>query len=146
MKVEFSIDPQQKEPKIIIVASEITEDLHTLANRLEHPYPDTVNGYPEHGLIVLQTNDILRIYAEQQKVYAQTIGGVFPLHARLYELEAQLDPQQFVRISNSEIVNSRKILQLDAKLSGTIRIALEGDIATFSSRRYASKIKRHFGL
>lgn len=146
MKVEWSIDPEQQEPKVIIVASEITDELRALAVQLEHPHPDIVHAYPERELVVLRTQDILRIYAEQQKVYAQTKAGIFPLHARLYELEAELDPQQFVRISNSEIVNSRKIRRLDAKLSGTIRICLEGGIDTFSSRRYVPKIKRHFGL
>ncbi len=146
MKVEFSVDPEQEEPKIIIVASELTAELQDLARRLEHPYPEMIHAYLERDIVVLHTHDILRIYSEQQKVYAQTENGVFLLHSRLYELEAQLDPQQFIRISNSEIVNSLKILQLDAKLSGTIRITLEGGVHTFSSRRYVPKIKRHFGL
>lgn len=68
------------------------------------------------------------------------------LRSRLYELESQLDPKMFVRISNSEIVNAKKILRLDASITGTIGVYLEGNIKTFSSRRYVKKIKEIFGI
>ena len=50
-------------------------------------------------------------------------------------------PNNFVRISNSEIVNIDKIIRLDMGLAGTIRIRLEGEIDSYVSRRYVSKVK-----
>ncbi|MBP5685510.1 MAG: LytTR family transcriptional regulator DNA-binding domain-containing protein [Candidatus Methanomethylophilaceae archaeon] len=44
-------------------------------------------------------------------------------------------------MSNSEIVNSDKIIRLDLNLAGTIKVYLQGDIQTRVSRRYISKVK-----
>ena len=47
----------------------------------------------------------------------------------------------FVRISNSEIVNSGHIDRLDMSLTGTIKMCMENGDETYVSRRYVSKIK-----
>ena len=47
-----------------------------------------------------------------------------------------------MRISNSEIVNADKIIRMDLNLIGTIRIYMEGNIESFVSRRYVSKVKK----
>ena len=52
----------------------------------------------------------------------------------------------FLRISNSEIVNSAAILRLDISLTGTIGVELRGGIRTYASRRYVKKIKEFLEL
>ena len=146
MKIEISIDENQKEPKVLIVTSEITEDIHQLLKRLTDEYPESLKGYIDQAMEVLPMKDIVRIFSENQRVYAQTHKGKYALHARLYELEESLDGGTFVRISNSEIINSRKIRRLDTSITGTIAVYLENDIKTFASRRYVSKLKKIFGL
>ena len=146
MKIEISIDEKQKEPKLVIVTNEITEDIHQLLKRLTEDYPDTLKGYTEQAMEILQVKDVLRIFSENQRIYAETCEGKYTLHSRLYELEEALDSTIFVRISNSEIINSRKIKRLDASITGTIAVYLENDIKTFASRRYVSKLKKIFGL
>ena len=146
MKVEISVDKEQKEPKVVIVTSEITDEIRELERRLSLDCADTVNAYTKRGMRIIRSSDIIRIYSECQKVLCQTDDGIYVLHARLYELEGKLDSRLFVRISNSEIVNCRKILTLDASVTGTICINLEGNIRAYSSRRYVQKIKSKFGL
>ena len=94
----------------------------------------------------MPTGEILRIYAERQKVYAETADGVYQLRQRLYTLEEELDKGQFLRISNSEIVNSAAIRRLDISLTGTIGVELRGGIRTYASRRYVKKIKEFLEL
>lgn len=65
---------------------------------------------------------------------------------RLYELEGALDRHTFVRISHSEMVNLKKVTALDLKLSGTIKMTLEGGTACYVSRRYVKKIRDALGL
>ena len=64
----------------------------------------------------------------------------------LYELEGKLDRHTFVRISNSEIVNLRKVAALDLSLTGTIRLKLTDGTVCYASRRYVKKIKEALGL
>ena len=65
----------------------------------------------------------------------------FEVKLRLYELEEVLDSGSFVRISNSEIINLRRITAVDLSMTGTIRMTLEHEVTTYVSRRYVKKIK-----
>ena len=60
---------------------------------------------------------------------------------RLYELEERLD-NRFVRISNSEIVNLKKVKSLDLSFVGTICMELSNGEVSYVSRRYVSKMKK----
>ena len=42
------------------------------------------------------------------------------------KVEGKLDRHTFVRISNSEIINLKKVTALDLTLSGTIKMTLQG--------------------
>lgn len=65
---------------------------------------------------------------------------------RLYEIEDVLRKQKFLRISNSEIVNIRKIADIDLSIIGRVCIRLSGDICVYVSRRYIPKIKKSLGI
>ncbi len=95
---------------------------------------------------VLEPSSILRLYAESGKVYAQTEAGEYTLRLRLYELEDWLDKATFVRISNSEIINIRKVKQFDLSFSGTICVSLSNGAVTYASRRYVGRLKQILGL
>ena len=146
MKVELSLDQTLREPKIVILAPELTEEVRHMAERLGEEFSEQINGYREDGMIErIRCAEILRIYTEGQRVICETAEGRFFLKKRIYELE-ELLREGFVRISNSEIVNIRKILRLDAGITGTIGVSLEGGVKTYASRRYVPKIRAKLGL
>ena len=94
----------------------------------------------------LREEAILRCFAQDKGVKAQTAEGVYDLRERLYELEARLDRHTFVRISHSEIVNLRKVTALDLSLTGTIKMTLAEGVVCYVSRRYVKRIKEALGL
>ena len=146
MQIEFKHDPNQTEPKLTITAADLTDEIADLLRRLEHGQPGAVTAFQDERVFLLRPEDILRFYAEDKGVKAQTEAGAYAVRERLYELEEQLDPRSFVRISHSEIVNLRKVTGLDLKLSGTIKMTLEGGTACYVSRRFVKKIKLALGL
>ena len=77
---------------------------------------------------------------------ARTESGLYQIRLRLYELEERLDDSKFVRISNSEIVNLKKVKSLDLSFVGTICMELSNGEVSYVSRRYVSKIKKKVGL
>ena len=95
---------------------------------------------------IIKVADILRIFALNQKVYIQTANAEFLIKYRLYEIEDVLRKQKFLRISNSEIVNIRKIADIDLSIIGRVCIRLSGDICVYVSRRYIPKIKKSLGI
>ena len=94
----------------------------------------------------MEKNDLYRIYAGNGKVYAVTDGEAYVLRLRLYEAEERLNPSQFVRISNSEIINIKKVKNFDLSFSGTIYVELANGTSTYVSRRYVPKVKKILGL
>lgn len=75
-----------------------------------------------------------------------TDKGEYVLRLRLYELEKRLSSCQFVRISNSEIINLKKVSHFDLSFTGTICVKLSNNTTTYVSRRYVSKVKKILGI
>ncbi|MFD3450364.1 LytTR family DNA-binding domain-containing protein [Microbacteriaceae bacterium 4G12] len=146
MKFEVSIDPSYEEPKIIILTDKMTDEISDIMKRLSETYMDSLAVFSDSGVEIVECKDIVRIYAEKQKVFLQTDAGIYIVRSRLYELEEKLDNRFFVRISNSEIVNMKMITNMDISMTGTIGVLLTGNIKTYASRRYVSKIKKLFGI
>lgn len=88
---------------------------------------------------------IFLIYSENGKIFAKTDDNIYQLKYRLYQLEALLD-KNFIRISNSEIINIQKVKNLDFSMLGTIRINFINGTYTFASRRFIKKIKEYLKI
>ncbi len=146
MKLEVKIDKSYPEPKIIILTASITDDINMILNKLSDNAPQIISGCKDDKLQVIEQMDLIRIYANQGKVFAVTNQGEYTLRYRLYEIEQRLNPYQFVRISNSEIINLKKVNNFDLSFTGTICVKLSNGTTTYVSRRYVSKIKKILGV
>ena len=147
MKVEIRLQEGCPEPHIILVADHMTRELESLVKQLQQNQNLAVAGFQGSQAVLLEPERILRLYASQGKVFAGTTDdNEYVVKARLYELEARLASEGFVRISNSELVNLRQIKGFDLSLSGTIRVTLSDGQTTYVSRRYMGKIKERLGI
>ncbi len=146
MQIEIKIDNTCMEPKIIVHTNKMTEEVELLLKRLTETAPQILTGFREDSAEVLEPAEIIRIYANQGKVFAVTEQGEYTLRLRLYELEERIDKDKFVRISNSEIINLKKVKGFDLSFAGTICVKLSNGCVTYVSRRYVSKIKQVLGV
>lgn len=146
MKVEIKIDSSYTEPKIIIMTASITEDINNIVKKISDETSWIISGSKDEKIEVLEQSELIRIYASGGKVFAVTGKGEYVLRFRLYELEKRLDSCQFVRISNSEIINLKKVSHFDLSFTGTICVKLSNNTTTYVSRRYVSKIKKILGI
>ncbi|MGN1069556.1 MAG: LytTR family DNA-binding domain-containing protein, partial [Candidatus Fimadaptatus sp.] len=60
--------------------------------------------------------------------------------------EQRLASQSFVRISNGEIINLKKVRGFDLGFTGTICVSLSNGTVTYVSRRYVARIKQLLGI
>lgn len=146
MQVEIKIDPSCKEPKIIIVAETMSEEVESLVKRLSADFPRVISGIRDERLKLLEEEELIRIYAGSGKVFAVTEQGEYVVRLRLYELEERLDRKKFVRISNSEIINLKKVKAFDLSFAGTVCVEFLNGTVTYVSRRYVPKIKQILGI
>ena len=146
MHFEIKIDSTVTEPKVVILTDQMTEEINEIVRKLSDPESQMIAGFQNDTVTLLDQDAILRIYASNGKVFAATDKGEFLLRLRLYELDERLRRDRFVRISNSEIVNLKKVRHFDLSFSGTICVSLSDGTETYVSRRYVSKIKNLLGL
>ena len=135
MQVEIKIDDSCTEPKVIILTDKVTDEINDILNTLSSKTPEIITGFYNDLAEILSPDNIIHIYSAGGKTFASVSKKEYILRQRLYELEEQLTKHSFVRISNSEIINS-----------GTICVTLSDGTATYVSRRYVSKIKKVLGL
>lgn len=145
MQVEVKIDDSCSEPKVIVLTASITEEVKNLVQKLSENNPRIISGSKDGRIEILEQNDLVKIYAVSGRVFAETDNGDYILRLRLYEIEERLNPSQFVRISNSEIINLKKVKNFDLSFTGTICVELMNGTTTYVSRRYVQKIKKILG-
>lgn len=146
MQVEIKIDSSCEETKVIVLASSMTEEVAEIIARLAEHEPHLISGLQDGKLKVLEETSLIRVYAGSGKVFGVTEEGEYVLKKRLYELEELLDKTKFVRISNSEIINLKKVKHFDLSFTGTICVRLSDGTAAYVSRRYVNKIKKILGV
>lgn len=86
--------------------------------------------------------DILYVQAAENYVQLHLKTARHLLHVPIATLEASLDPQLFLRIHRSLVVNVKHILELETGPHGEYIIVLHGGTRLQSSRSYHDKIKR----
>lgn len=148
MKLNIEIDTSIEEPVALITTPRMTDEVTRVVDFISKldDITTVISGIRDDKVELLEQESIFRIYAEEGKVLARTESGLYQIRLRLYELEERLDDSKFVRISNSEIVNLKKVKSLDLSFVGTICMELSNKEVSYVSRRYVSKIKKKLGL
>lgn len=146
MRIEVKLAADCPETCVVIHARQMDQEVKTLLSKLEGGAGGLLVGFSGEEARVLSPETLLRVYAQDGRVYAATEQGVFALRGPLYEWEQRLDPHTFVRISQLEIIHLKKVKGFDLSLSGTICVRLADGTVTYASRRYVAKIKTILGI
>jgi len=146
VQVEIKIDSSYTEPKILILTASMSEEINSIVKKLSEDVPQVISGIKDDKIEVLDPAKLIRIYANNGKVFAAAENGEYILRLRLYEIEDRLSPNQFIRISNSEIINLTHVQNFDLSFTGTICVKLSDGTITYVSRRYVSRIKKILGM
>ena len=104
-----------------------------------------LTGWDGDYCIQVKQSEIFRIYSMDKKVYLETEKENLLLKLRLYEFEELAEKcgwTDFIRISNTDIVNFSKVIKLDMSLTGIVRVIFINGKDAIVSRRYMNKIKK----
>lgn len=148
MQLNIKIDANYEEPVTLITTAHMTDEVNRIVDFINQSDAVTtiISGIKNDKVELLEQESLIRIYTEGGKVFAKTEYELYQLRLRLYELDKRLDDTLFVRISNSEIVNLKKVKSLDLSFAGSICMELSNGDVSYVSRRYVSKIKKLLGL
>lgn len=142
MRIEIQVDQDCKEPRVLIITDQVTEEINELIQKLSNDGPQMLIGFWEDQAEPISPEEIIRVYAASGRVYAVSEKKEYILRMRLYEAEKRLDRKCFVRISQSEIINLKKVRRFDLSFTGTIGVLLSDGTTSYASRRYVAKLKQ----
>lgn len=147
MEIEIKLEPDRKEPKLVLYTGEITPEVEALCRMLGQA-GKKIPAWRGGQVFLLDQERVRDFYAEGGKVFAVAHGEKAPyqVRSRLYELEERLSGSSFLRVSHAQIVNFHMVESLDMSVSGTITLRYEGGGTAFVSRRYVNRIKSYLGL
>lgn len=142
MKIKIMIDERYQEPEIHVCYKEADRRVSEIVADLKCFYEKQLMAVDSRGnKCFLKVGKISRIFAQKQKVYAVAEKQTYELSKKLYELEKELDAATFIRISKSEIINMHKIKKLDMNTMGTMRVIMQDEEETYTSRRNVTRLK-----
>ena len=135
-------------PYCVIHAEAETDGIKAIAEKIvrmdETGRSAMLTGWGGDYCIQLKQNEVFRIYSMDKKVYVETEKENLLLKLRLYEFEELAQNcgwTDFIRISNTDIVNFSKVTKLDMSLTGIVRVNFTNGKDAIVSRRYMNKIK-----
>ena len=141
MKVEVHIDSHFQEEAVTITAPTLStrvEQVRDFVEMLEQK--ERLRAKKEGETYLVETRLFHRFYIENRQVVGETKDDHFILTGPLYQLSEDL-PSYFLKISQSEIINTKEIDHLHFTTSGSVQIYLKNGSLAYSSRRYLKAIK-----
>lgn len=146
MKVEIIIDETIEETLVKIYSKTYSSKIEKIKNKVLGFSNDLISVFKDDEVFLLDIKEIVRIYAEDKKVYVETSKDKFQTKLKIYELEDRLSSQKFIRISRSEIINLSFVDMLDLSFVGTIAVKLKNGKVSYVSRRNLKNFKEAVGL
>ena len=111
-------------------------------------FPDNliVKDVAKNERVVLPVEDIAYIETYGHTVEVHTKDGVFQTTDRLYKIVNQLDPDKFLRISNSVVISKSKVRQISTTLSMKFILTMVNGKKVDVTRSYYYIFKDSFGI
>jgi len=94
----------------------------------------------------ISTNEIIVIESFGHDIVIHTMQGQFKTNERLYQLERLLNPEQFLRVSNSVIIAKNKIKRITPTLSSKFILTMSNGQTVDVTRSYYGIFKDHMGI
>ena len=109
-------------------------------------YLDCIMGKRDEEIFRIHTDEIIYIESLAHDIVAHTINGEYKLRERLWQLESMLDPQMFLRISNSVIIAKDKVKLIRPALSQKFTLTLADGSLVDVTRSYYYIFKDKYGI
>lgn len=94
---------------------------------------------------LIAAEDIEWLQASGNYVNLRVRGHDYPLRSTLAGIEGRLDPDRFVRIHRSHIVNLERVASIEPLDSGDARLHLHDGVMLPCSRTYRERLRARFG-
>ena len=145
MRITIETPKEGEEDEIIVRCASLDDRLMNLILALKTD-ETSLTGYMDDKIVKLTLKDVFYFESVDNKVFAYMSSGVYEVHKKLYEIEAEYAYTDFLRISKSAIVNVAKIAYIRPLLNGRFEANLKNDEKIIISRQYVLELKKKLGV
>lgn len=124
---------------------EIDEDACLVLSEA-NSHVDCILGKNDEKICRIHTNEIIYIESLAHDIIAHTTDGAYRLRERLWQLEHILDPQMFLRISNSVIIAKDKVRFIRPALSQKFTLTMANGGLVDVTRSYYYIFRDEFAI
>lgn len=122
------------------------KEVHEIAQMMLHQQEHIMIGKRNDRMYPISTNDIVYIEGYRKEAYMHTEKASYEINYRLYEAEALLKDEMFIRINKSTIVNISKIKSIMPALNACYSLEMVNGILLECSRQYWKTFKQKLGM
>lgn len=148
MKIKLAVNENQYvKLKTILTEKgiEIDENAEFILTQ-RNSYLTTLMGKQKKDFYKISVQDIICIESFSHDIIVHTINGDYKINERLRQLETLLNPNDFLRISNSVIISCDKIKKIKPTLSSKFILTMCDGKVVDVTRSYYYIFREVFGI
>ena len=145
MKITILDKAPEEEDEIIIKCQSLDDDICLLIERIKN-HRQKISFQKDSKIVFAELSEILYFESVDDKVFAYTTDDVLETKLKLYQLEEDFLPQDFLRVNKAVIMNLNKVESLSPAFGGRFEAVLKNGYKVIISRNYVPTLKKALGL
>ena len=144
IKINTNISSEFKETSITINAPELSNEVQNLITSISNinTIPHQIVASKDNEIYFIDLEKVLCFFSKEKYNYVKTQEGTYKIKYKLYELEDMLKSKDFIRISNSCIINIKQVKCFDTSILGTVLVKLKDHTQEEVSKRRVGQIMK----
>ena len=144
IKINTNISSEIIETSITINAHQMTDEIQNIINYIANinSIPNQIIATKNNEVYFIDLEKVICFFSKDKYNYVRTIEGTYKIKYKLYELEDIFRQKDFVRISNSCIINIRQVKCFDTSMLGTVLVNLNDNTQEIVSKRNITDIMK----
>lgn len=144
IKINTNISSEFKETSITINAPELSDEIQNLIQYISNinTIPNQIVANKNNKIYFIDLEKVICFFSKDKYNYVRTKEGTYKIKHKLYELEEIFKQKDFIRISNSCIININQVECFDTSILGTVLVKLKDNTQETVSKRNVSQIKK----
>lgn len=145
IKVTTNISNKYKDIEVCINAPERNEEVQRLENDLlikASKNIQSVIGMQNNDIFLINVSEIIVFYGEDKNIFCRTKEESYRVKEKMYYLEENLPNKDFIRISNSAIININQVKCFNTSIIGKIIVKFKDGTEENVSKRKTAEIMK----
>lgn len=144
IKINTNISSEFEETSITINAPELSNEIQNLIQYISNinTIPNQIVANKNNKVYFIEVEKVICFFSKDKYNYVRIKEGIYKIKYKLYELEEIFKQKDFIRISNSCIININQVECFDTSILGTVLVKLKDNTQETVSKRNVAQIMK----